>query len=228
MVSVDTVYQRVLAIANKEQRGYITPQEFNLYANQAQIEIFDNYFNSVNYGEEYDFTEYKISQFEQGPVGIDFSGTNIESLNAYKIIQINFLSTAQYNEGFLGTAERITFKEYQETQNTPLTKATLQRPIYYIKNKEIYCYPFSANAKVQAIYIKKPDPVNWTYIVVNEKPLYNSSASDHRDFELHKSEEKMLVYKILQLAGVGIKDLNLAQLANQKEVFEIQKQQQNR
>ena len=37
MVRVDTVYQRVLAIANKEQRGYITPLEFNLYANQAQI-----------------------------------------------------------------------------------------------------------------------------------------------------------------------------------------------
>ena len=35
-VSVDTVYQRVLAILNKEQRGYVTPQEFNLFANQAQ------------------------------------------------------------------------------------------------------------------------------------------------------------------------------------------------
>ena len=43
-VSVDTVYQRVLAIANKEQRGYITPQEFNLLANQAQMEIFNEYF----------------------------------------------------------------------------------------------------------------------------------------------------------------------------------------
>ena len=32
-VSVDTVYQRVLAIANKEQKGYITPQEYNLLAN---------------------------------------------------------------------------------------------------------------------------------------------------------------------------------------------------
>ena len=34
-VSVDTVYQRVLAILNKEQRGYVTPQEFNLFANQG-------------------------------------------------------------------------------------------------------------------------------------------------------------------------------------------------
>ena len=39
-VSIDTVYQRVLAIANKEQRGYITPQEYNLLANQAQLELF--------------------------------------------------------------------------------------------------------------------------------------------------------------------------------------------
>ena len=47
-VSIDTVYQRVLAFANKEQRGYITPQEFNLFANQAQQEIFEQYFYDIN------------------------------------------------------------------------------------------------------------------------------------------------------------------------------------
>ena len=47
-VSVDTVYQRVLSISNKEQRGYITPQEFNLFANQAQMDIFEQYFYDVN------------------------------------------------------------------------------------------------------------------------------------------------------------------------------------
>ena len=43
-VSIDTVYQRVLAILNKENRGYVTPQEYNLFANQAQLEIFEQYF----------------------------------------------------------------------------------------------------------------------------------------------------------------------------------------
>ena len=47
-VNIDTVYQRVLALANKEQRGYITPQEFNLLANQAQQEIFEQYFYDLN------------------------------------------------------------------------------------------------------------------------------------------------------------------------------------
>ena len=48
-VSVDTVYQRVLAIANKEQKGYITPQEYNLLANQAQMQIFESYFFDKHY-----------------------------------------------------------------------------------------------------------------------------------------------------------------------------------
>ena len=46
-VFIDEVYQQVLALANKEQRGYITPQEFNLLANQAQMEIFEQYFYDI-------------------------------------------------------------------------------------------------------------------------------------------------------------------------------------
>ena len=48
MVNVDTVYQTVQALANKEQRGYLTPQEFNLFANQAQQNIFEQYFYDLN------------------------------------------------------------------------------------------------------------------------------------------------------------------------------------
>lgn len=43
-VSIDRVYGTVLTLVNKEGLGYITPQEFNLYANQAQMEIFEKYF----------------------------------------------------------------------------------------------------------------------------------------------------------------------------------------
>ena len=48
MVNVNTVYQTVLQILNKEQRGYITPAEFNNLAQQAQLEIFESYFPDGN------------------------------------------------------------------------------------------------------------------------------------------------------------------------------------
>ena len=41
-INIDTVYQTVQSLANKEQRGYITPQEFNLIANKAQREIYNS------------------------------------------------------------------------------------------------------------------------------------------------------------------------------------------
>ena len=47
MVNIDTVYQKVLALANKEQRGYITPQEFNLMASKAQLDLINNYFHKT-------------------------------------------------------------------------------------------------------------------------------------------------------------------------------------
>ena len=75
-VNVDTVYQRVLAIANKEQRGYITPQEFNLLANQAQMDIFEQYF-------------YDINQFERVP-GNDTEYSNMSHILQEKISPLKF------------------------------------------------------------------------------------------------------------------------------------------
>ena len=50
-VNINTVYQTVLYVLNKEQRGYVTPAEFNSLAVQVQNEIFESYFpdgNQVN------------------------------------------------------------------------------------------------------------------------------------------------------------------------------------
>ena len=73
-VPIDNVYQKVLALANKEQRGYITPQEFNLFADKAQNEIFNNYFHKIKitankpktqtlYSDELEMLEEKLHPF---------------------------------------------------------------------------------------------------------------------------------------------------------------------
>ena len=43
-VGINTVYQTVLYVLNKEQRGYVTPAEFNRLAQLVQNEIFQSYF----------------------------------------------------------------------------------------------------------------------------------------------------------------------------------------
>jgi hypothetical protein len=47
-INIDTVYKTVLLILNKEQRGYMTPDEFNRTSTQVQLSIFNNYFEDLN------------------------------------------------------------------------------------------------------------------------------------------------------------------------------------
>ena len=233
-ISVDTIYQRVLALANKEQRGYITPQEFNTYANHAQMEIFEQYFYDTNqfkrlpgndseYHDMVDLIDEKLYIFKKS--GTISHGNSIDSIDAGNLYRIGDIYTDNIGVGGNRHVEEVKAEDIIRVQNSPLTKPTVNRPIYYIRNNNIYFDP-QGDTPYIVNYIVKPRKVNWTYMVVSEKPLYNSTASDHQHFELHESEETKLVMKILLLAGVGIKDYNLSQLAAQKEIGKIQQEKQ--
>ena len=73
-------------------------------------------------------------------------------------------------------------------------------------------------------YIRNPQHPNCTYVVVDEKAVYNESAADHRNFEIHASEQTELVIKILQLAGITLKDPSLYQVASAEQNKNIQQQ----
>ena len=82
--------------------------------------------------------------------------------------------------------------------------------------KDIQVYAGStapASSGVNVECFRVPVAANWTYIVVNNKALYNSSIAV--DFELHRSEEDTIVYNILALAGIVLNKVGLAQTASQ-------------
>lgn len=47
---INSVRNTVLSVLNKNNYGYISPSDFNLYAKQAQMEMFEEYFSSYNKG----------------------------------------------------------------------------------------------------------------------------------------------------------------------------------
>ena len=229
MVSVNTVYQTVLALANKEQRGYITPQEFNLHANHAQLDIFEQYFYDLNqfkrvpgnqssYADMTDLIEDKIQVFKRGEENIT-NGVDLSALST----DLYRISGVTYDTGSdVKVLERIKYEDYRKINQAPLTKPTASRPVYWIKNEQIFFAPNLGTFQIR--YIVKPTAPKWTYVVVNEKPLYNHGASDREDFELHPSEQTTLIIKILKLSGVTIKDNNLVSIAAQEEVKNIQQE----
>jgi hypothetical protein len=238
MVNIDTVYQRVLALANKEQRGYITPLEFNLLANQAQMDIFEQYF--------YDLNQFALEKES----GIEFSST-IDTLDEkIEIFQLStvtdqtnigaFFPSDMYKLGAIRLIispapglnavliEHVSQDKFLKVLNSPLTTPSNNRPIYFRQgdlfivwgdNKGIL--PPCTNC-ISINYIRQPNSVEWGYNVVVDEALYNSGKSTN--FELHSSEQTKLVIKILELAGIVINKPGLVSIAAQKEASKVQQE----
>jgi hypothetical protein len=250
-VSIDTVYQRVLAIANKEQRGYITPQEFNLLANQAQMDLFEQYFfdlkqflqqpgNDTTHGDPIDIIKEKIDIFERS------SQNGMGTLPLYyRLGELYFFHAECTGGARFIEIEKMNQNEVHHIINSPLTAPNLNQPVYVrtrgvVPNdasdqaqtsttaneislsRSIQVYPTTITSNVVCNYIARPAQVNWGYTVVNEQALYNSATTV--DFELHQSEEVNLIFKILALAGVIIKDPQMYQIANTETQNDIQEE----
>ena len=240
-VSIDTVYQRVLTLANKEQRGYITPQEFNLLANQAQMEIFEQYFYDIKQfnrvpGNTQEFSDplsvlyEKIGEFdvEQGDA---WMSTNMTATNDIMNIPWNLI----YKLGTIrvdgAQVEIVNGKDFDAARFSPLTVPTLTRPIGITTalglrvaiGADDFATPGN-NQNMSISYIMRPPRVEWAYIIVNDKSLYNDNISI--DFELHSSEETELVYKILKLAGINLKAQEVVQVGQTLEQSQIQQEKQ--
>tara|TARA_R100001369_G_scaffold56053_1_gene82830 strand:+ start:11 stop:682 length:672 start_codon:yes stop_codon:yes gene_type:complete len=219
-VSVDTVYQTVLALANKEQRGYITPQEFNLFANHAQMDIFEQYFYDLNQfkrvpGNQSDYADM-VSNL-QDKISIFIRSTGSISSSTSQTLPEDFYRASLVTVD--GNKAEHTSRENQEYYTSPLISPTKSRPIFYLHDNSITFKPTGGTAVVS--YIKKPTSPNWTYVVVNDKALWNSNGVD---FELHPSEQQNLVVKIAKLAGISMKDATLAQAASSEEISNIQQE----
>tara|TARA_R100000781_G_C4073528_1_gene125318 strand:- start:581 stop:1321 length:741 start_codon:yes stop_codon:yes gene_type:complete len=246
MVSIDTVYQRVLALANKEQRGYITPLEYNLLANQAQMIIFEQYFYDLDIAKQVPTDTTSLSDMEEliqnklKPFKIRGGvqdGTKYP-LNNYRTGKI-FVENAP---GEVYEAEFVEANEINNYLNSTFHKAGLEKnPIYtdatYNSNAiggddDIHVYnhtglltpgpldPFAVTCEITV----RPNKVQWGYDVINERALYNATKSS--DFELHDSEETELVYKILTLAGIVINKPGLASTAVGLDAAKLQQEKQ--
>ena len=231
-VKIDAVYQKVLAFANKEQRGYITPQEFNLFADQAQNEIFDQYFydlkqfsqenrSSAEYADMYSYLNEKIDVFKrENTFYTGSTGTGNLTSNAYQIGDIWDTTNYIIEEVDRGTLQHM----YRSKKLKPLDN----KPVYTRTDKTVYIHPTEnhANETFFYEYIKIPSKPSWTYVVVNGVAMYDPNNGSLNNFELHASEENELVYKILKFAGISMRKDDVLKAGQGLESVNIQQQKQ--
>jgi hypothetical protein len=226
-VSVNTVYRTVLLIINKEQRGYLTPDEFNKTAAQVQLEIFNEYFEDLNqqvrvpdndteYSDRIKNLQQKIAIFQTD--GTCPYNTLIGGFNIPIITDFYKLGTVIYNDE--KEVQYVQPNELLELNLSPITKPSNYWPVYTFKNLIIKVYPTTIKSGISCTYVRKPiDPI-WNFTTggnfeyVYSPPL--STTNPSIDFELHPTEQTNLITRILLYSGIVISDPQIVQIAAQQ------------
>ena len=225
-ISVDTVYKTVLLILNKEQRGYMTPDEFNKIATQVQLETFEDYFESLNqqlrvpdndseYADRIKNLDEKIAVFKKYATATYSSPHFTLPADLYR------LGTVVYKDEI--EAQLIQRNDLLYVNQSPLTKPTEKYPLYLYEDNKLYLKPTSINSNISVSYVKKPADVVWNFIIPEGQNYYEYDEGNSTDFELDVSEQPEVIIKVLLYAGVVVKDYQIVQLAAQ----EVQSQEIN-
>ena len=213
-VNINSVYQKVLALSNKEQRGYVTPQEFNYFADQAQLDIFEGYFNDLArflrmpsndtvYADKVDAIQERIDFHEKFNQNVSMS-SNVGTLPShYKLGKVYTTAGVEI--------QKIPINELNHYTSSSLLKPTAASPVFIKTSNTITIYPETITSSVACNLIEKPATPSWGYVVISGKALYNTNTSVN--FDLHEAEENNLVMRILELSGITLKDPALTETA---------------
>ena len=233
---INEVRNTVLSILAKDNRGYITPLEFNLYAKQAQLDVFERYIylysnamikqNQRMHGEGYSDVPKKLSEvldtFYKVSTLMYFAPNFIAPTDSY-FIQKLVLNNKEI--------EKVSQQKILYLLSSNLTAPSVTYPVYTLNDgilgarANINVYPSTITSSVFVHYLRYPKEPKWTYNLVGGDPLFNPYALDYQDFELPMSDFSDLVVKILQYAGVSIREQEVIAAAKAEELQEIQQKQ---
>ena len=221
-INVNEVYQTVLFILNKEQRGYITPSEFNRIGTQVQLEIFEKYFEDLNqqlrvpetdneYADRIKTLEDKIQIFEtQQQLQFTGAGTFTAPTEIHRLGMVEY-SGLGVNPVQL---QQMTQREFTDTIRSPLTVPSVRFPIFVRRGNLFNVQPQTITDNLFAYYIEKPIDIEWGWLPGSQgQYLYDPNSS--QDFLLSSIEQTEVVLKILVYAGVVIRDPQIVQTAAQ-------------
>lgn len=221
-MTIDQVYKFVDFIIKKSNSGgYLTPDEFNLIINRAQIQYFNKlYGNQNDYRYDrpvpkiaYAITE-KISN-SLSPFLSDSTALTID-VNGKVDIPSDLFQIVSITHTIDGVEYEITRVEQDRIANN-LTSyydaPSLDYPIYSQLRTKFQFYPKNLGS-ANLFYLKKPTDMVWGYTTVGGRPVYNAGTSVQplwKDMDMNE-----IIYIALSYIGVNLKDGDVSQFAQLK------------
>lgn len=243
---INIIRNTVLSILSKENRGYITPEEFNLFSRQAQLDIFTKYM--------YDYS-LALAKQSARMYGTDYADVPellheivdrflVENALQYDNIQSKFYmpgdDPSQPSEPRAYKVIRLTYDDITDIEkespakiryrlNSNKISPTEDWPVYVLDENGsvgdagIQVYPTTITTNVTITYIRYPKDPKWTWQLLSSgEALFDQSQSDFQDFELPLLELPRLIVLICKYAGVSIREAEVVQVMQNDEAMDAQ------
>ena len=237
-INVNTVYTTVLSILNKEQRGYLTPDEFNKLATQVQLDLFEKFFEDYNqfirmpktdveFASRMDHIREEFQIFEKTEFA---DNTTPPTSNVYdQPLDLHRFGSASWNKITESPPiEILSNRDYNQIKLSPLTQPTNNFPVAKYQQDKLTVFPIPTtflNTDVTFNYIRKPQDVVWAFSTGSlGQYQYEATATGAtitpttgtKQFEISDTQQTEVILQVLKYAGVIIRDQQIVQAASQE------------
>jgi len=227
---IDTLYKTVLNVSNKNQRGKITPSEFNNLTNQSIKAIYSELFSdfrklnarsnrlqdSPNYGKEA-FNLKQAIEYYVKDVVTTVSKDRLKLPADFYAVNSLFGDDAEY--------QKTDLVQFNRLKSSGRMKPTSSAPIYSLNGGELKIAPAVDNKRLNLVYYRTPKAPKWTYVIVGGTEMFNPDAPDYQDLDIHPMLLHRLFVEIMSLIGINLRDEYISQAVAQMKQVEVMNEQ---
>lgn len=232
MISVKRVYEVLKDLANKEQRGFVSPSEFNTMAPVAQTAVYNKMWGEVMAGEQLklaardgqrDLSKAKDIREELSSYlksSVRSRGTDLKF--TYPDDYYKLSSAKTFGQVLLGVTTSIPIELIYDPHKidymlqSTLSAPSIGKPVALVADK-IEVYPNSIK-KVDIRYYRRPGGFTSSGTHTTGQPQYNFSvlagdevfnSSTSIDFDLPEDREDLLIVELAGMIGTSLRDAAL-------------------
>ena len=223
-MNVNDMYRICQFAVNKAQNCYLTPSEFNLTINQAQVSYQDYLLGEfqqyqygrpqarINYSQNENIRQRLSPLITETTLSINTTTGKSSYPNDY--VQADAVRTSTFDR--VRYIQQDSLYSYYNSTIDPVAT----NPVYLLEPTGFQFYPktlgmsgTSGNGSAVLTYVKDVPQIVWAYTTVSGRPVYDSASSVQPVWDNVDLLE--IIARALKLIGLNLQDGQLAQYANQ-------------
>jgi hypothetical protein len=225
-MNVNDMYRICQFAINKAQNGYLTPAEFNLVINQAQISYQDYLLGEfqqyqygrpqarVNYSQNENIRQRLTPLITEATLTIN--STTGESPYPADYIQVDAVVTNDFKR--VRFVPQDSLYSYYNSEIDPV----VTNPIYLIEPNKFQFYPKTLGSAILT-YVKNAPDIVWAYTTVSGRPVYAPTQTGAGVTPTTGTVQPVwddvdlleIITRALKLIGLNLQDGMVSQYANQ-------------